>query len=931
MDIAQLGYSVDSSGLERGTRALDDNTRAAERTSAATETLETRYQAIARRGIEYAESTRGANLSDRALAESAREAAAGIDTKAQIMARAGSEQERMARRVRTLQEAEARAGAQTEKAARAHALQELNLKKLLGQIDPTIARLDRLAEMEGTLEKAIDVGAISPEIFTQYQAKIDATRAATLNAGKASDIMTASIGGLNLQAVETQQSIAALGRSLVTGQWGQAQASITSLAARTGVMSGIFTAAGLAVGAAGASVGAYVFALNAAEKDTSRITNALLMTGNYAGVTSGQIDQLVDSFASLDGVTRGGARDALIRVAESGRIAGEQFEMVAAIAARMEAATGQSLDTTISKFEEIGRDPVAALLKLNETEHFLTQAHLDRIDALIAEGDEQGVAAESARIYAGRLDEVASAAAAARPHLSSMLSEIRQIGSATLEGAKNFAEFLAAASKLNSQRSGWQRFGPLGAVNFVRDMYSAEPASAPGVSPVAGVIDSRHESERRAAAEAAERDIQRQMEAVYGLDTAINRLEVSFGSMSEQRQKALVADGTYTKLLNRAMEEDAKRAESARKAAQRADSQMQKPGDAIAERLRRQIALNEEQSTSTERLTATERLLVQVRGELERSGDKTTAAQRRMIQSLIEQAEASDRAAKEQKLLQQYQASEASLTRQIALHGRVGRAAAMAFDTAHGALASFSTAQKSALMEMAEWLDWLDEMAALDDVWNGISEGYKKTTEPMSEYARQAARNMQSHFATYLFDPFAEGSRGMLKGFSDTVRRMMAEAASSKFFEMIGGAMSAYSGSGSGWINAIGGVFQDNGKREYGGPVSRSGMYQVGERNKPEILSTPNGQYLIPGDSGRVDPIRAAPAPRGSAMTTPQININLHGAPEGTTASARANGSGGFDLEVMMGQIRRDIAGDVAGGGVVASAIKGRFDTKERI
>lgn len=894
-DIASLGYEVDSSGLVKGEQALDRTADAAAKAGAAATSLEkdldalqrtaqsssssvsaamaeqeARLRAVAQRGVEYAESMRGGNLSERALAEALKESTSAFDSRAAIMAQAETTQQRMARRGQELQEAEARIAAETTKAARAHQLQELNLKKVLGQIDPTIAKLNQLAELEGTLEKALSLGVITPEVFQQYQGKIDATRAATLKAGQASEIMTHKLGGLNLQAVETQQSVAALVRSLATGRWGQAQASLTSITARTGIMSSMFSASGLAIGAAGAAVGAYAYALNAAEKDTSRLTNALAMTGNYANLTVGQVDQLVESMASLDGITRGGARNALISVAESGKIAGDQFEMVATIAARMEAATGQSIDKTVAKFEEIARAPVETLLKLNETEHFLTQAHLDRIDALIAEGDEQGAAAEAARIYNGRLNEVAAAAENARPHLQGMATDFRKLASEAWEGAKNIAEFLAATEKISAQRPWWQRMGIGGAINFMRDMHSAEPAAGGAAPAVPGALNSRETSERRTAAEEAERYINRQMEAVYGLDTAVNRLETSFGSMSESRQKALVADGSYTKLLNSAMEEDAKRNEKRTKVAK-------------------------------EQLT-----------------DEQRAAQR---------------------LQRQYDSSEASLTRQIALHGQVGRAAAMAYDTAHGALTSLSATQKSTLMELSQWLDWLDEMAALEDVWDSTAAEHKKAMDAgkdrmddMTEYAIQAARNMQSHFADFLFDPFAEGTRGMGRAFSETIRRMLAEAASAKFFELIGTWASGYSGKGAGLINMIGGAIQGSGKREYGGSVFSRGMYQTGERNKPELLTTPNGQYLIPGDNGRVDPIRAAPTGRGQAMTTPQININLIGAPEGSTATARQNGSGGFDLDVIIKQVEGQIASNYSqGSGSLYPAVKNRHGLKDAV
>ncbi|MCP6406969.1 phage tail tape measure protein, partial [Klebsiella pneumoniae] len=43
------------------------------------------------------------------------------------------------------------------------------------------------------------------------------------------------------------------------------------------------------------------------------------------------------------------------------------------------------------------------------------------------------------------------------------------------------------------------------------------------------------------------------------------------------------------------------------------------------------------------------------------------------------------------------------------------------------------------------------------------------------------------------------------------------------------------------------------GARYNGGPVSAGGLYQVGEKGKPEIYQASTGkQYMIPGDNGKV-------------------------------------------------------------------------------
>lgn len=50
----------------------------------------------------------------------------------------------------------------------------------------------------------------------------------------------------------------------------------------------------------------------------------------------------------------------------------------------------------------------------------------------------------------------------------------------------------------------------------------------------------------------------------------------------------------------------------------------------------------------------------------------------------------------------------------------------------------------------------------------------------MSEYAKEAARSSQQALSDFLFDPFENGLKGMVKGFADAIRRMIADAAAAK-------------------------------------------------------------------------------------------------------------------------------------------------------
>lgn len=174
-----------------------------------------------------------------------------------------------------------------------------------------------------------------------------------------------------------------------------------------------------------AAVGGLALAWKSASDSQYEFDKAVIQTGGYAGKTSDDLRELVGEIDALEGVSRGSASEAVMKVATSGKFAGEQFDLVAASAARMKDAVGTSVDDTVDKFEELAKDPVKALLKLNESERFLTRAQYDRINALVEEGREQDAAAEAIRIYSERLDEVATQANAAMPAMSRWWRDVK--------------------------------------------------------------------------------------------------------------------------------------------------------------------------------------------------------------------------------------------------------------------------------------------------------------------------------------------------------------------------------------------------------------------------------------------------------------------------------------------------------------------------
>jgi hypothetical protein len=122
------------------------------------------------------------------------------------------------------------------------------------------------------------------------------------------------------------------------------------------------------------------------------------------------------------------------------------------------------------------------------------------------------------------------------------------------------------------------------------------------------------------------------------------------------------------------------------------------------------------------------------------------------------------------------------------------------------------------------------------EVGSVLEDTLDKQTE-MSVYAEQAARNMQDHFAEFLFDPFKDGLDGMLKGFIDVIRRMVAEAAAAKIFDYLGG------GSDGGWLTSLLGAF--GGGKAKGGPLESGKWYIAGEHGPEPIWGGGPGAFAM--------------------------------------------------------------------------------------
>lgn len=136
----------------------------------------------------------------------------------------------------------------------------------------------------------------------------------------------------------------------------------------------------------------------------------------------------------------------------------------------------------------------------------------------------------------------------------------------------------------------------------------------------------------------------------------------------------------------------------------------------------------------------------------------------------------------------------------------------------------------------------------LDKQYDENAETVDEWSSELSQFAKRAAENMQDAFADFLFDPFEEGTDGMLKSFSETLRRMAAEAASKNLLEGLFGFEDSKGGSQPGILSGIGDFFAG---MFAGGGVIPAGQFGIVGENGPEIAYGGNNPAtIIPMTSG---------------------------------------------------------------------------------
>ncbi|EBE4166047.1 phage tail tape measure protein [Salmonella enterica] len=275
-------------------------------------------------------------------------------------------------------------------------------------VSETAAKTRELSDAEAlaTQKKAQFIRRLKEQAAAQNLSRAELLRvkAAELGVSSAADVYirkldtaTKSTHELGLKSAQARREIGVLIGELARGNFGALRGSGITLANRAGWIEQLMSPKGMMIGGLAGGVAAAVYGLGKAyyegAKESEEFNKQLILTGSYAGKTTGQINEMAKSLAG-NGVTQHDAAGVLAQVVGSGAFTGQVVAMVSRTAARMQENVGQSVDETIRQFKRLRDDPVNAAKELDRTLHFLTATQLEQIRVL----GEQGRVADAAKI-----------------------------------------------------------------------------------------------------------------------------------------------------------------------------------------------------------------------------------------------------------------------------------------------------------------------------------------------------------------------------------------------------------------------------------------------------------------------------------------------------------------------------------------------------
>lgn len=232
------------------------------------------------------------------------------------------------------------------------------------------------------------------------------------------------------------------------------------------IFAAILSPIGLVIGATVIALGSLAVAAYEGSVEQTRLQRSLEVTGQYAGVTAGQVEEAGKRIAEATHTSANQATESLEQIVASGRVTGETLMVMGDIVQRLHELTGRETKEIAADMVKMADDPAAAMKRLNEQYHFLTPTQEQHIRNLIEEGQKTQAVAELSGAFDKALqgEQVELSGLAGWAHkasiaLGNLWESMKNIGKAST-GTQRIAEINQELNKMNNDPlKGFDPFG----------------------------------------------------------------------------------------------------------------------------------------------------------------------------------------------------------------------------------------------------------------------------------------------------------------------------------------------------------------------------------------------------------------------------------------------------------------------------------------
>ncbi|WP_313447100.1 phage tail length tape measure family protein [Pseudomonas sp.] len=312
--------------------------------------------------------------------------------------------------------------------------QRKELAQLLGQINPTVAALGRLDDMQEKLAKLKKAGVVESDTFVEYTQRINTMREAlgetttSMNkAGMSAKAYQAALRGVPAQftdiAVSLQGGQAPL--TVFLQQGGQLKDMFGGILPAAKALGGYVLGLVNPFTVAAAAAGTLALAYYKGSEESDRLTDAIIRNGNAAGTSYSELANLAEQVADT-GTTVGAASKVLEQLAGAGNAITPMYAQITKASLAWSKQTGEDVTKVVQSFNEIAKGPVEAVKKLDAELNFLTASQYANIISLEKQGKTIDAARAATDLYATALS---SRSAEMESNLGSLESAWQSLGS----------------------------------------------------------------------------------------------------------------------------------------------------------------------------------------------------------------------------------------------------------------------------------------------------------------------------------------------------------------------------------------------------------------------------------------------------------------------------------------------------------------------